>query len=100
MREFIKVNLANSAPDDGICPACATHGIFHKPTQTRFVYCKHNLTGASQSSNRPWKVFSKIEATTFRAAVLRGVLAGELRIEIVPDIKSLIIDETNHSVKH
>lgn len=100
MGEFRKINLTNKVPEDGICPACASHGIIHQPTETRFVYCKHNATGASQSSTRPWKVFPRIEADSFRAAVLRGVIGGELRVEIVRDIKNLIMDEADHSVKH
>jgi hypothetical protein len=100
MGEFKKVNLINQVPEDGICPTCATHGIVHQPTETRFVYCKHNATGVFQTSTRPWKVFPRIEATSFRATVLRGVIGGELRIEIVRDLKNLIMNEVDHSTKH
>src|SRR5690242_10472318 len=78
--EFTAIDLTGDTPAE-ICQACAQHALLHEPTQTTIVYCTHGLRGAYRVLDRPWKVLAGIEADVFRDVVVRGLTAGELRVE-------------------
>ena len=98
-QEFFAADFSGSAPE-AICPECARVALSHAPTSTSIAYCKHKLTGAYRVADRPWKVIRGVEAGIFSDIVLRGLTAGELRVQVTGEIARLIEGQARVSTKH
>ncbi|MGC2047031.1 MAG: hypothetical protein WA635_00250, partial [Gallionella sp.] len=98
-KEFSAVDLTGEAPE-GICPDCLIHGIIHGPTSCALVYCTHNLRGAYRVIGGEWKTLKGIERALFIDVIARGLLMGELRVDIQRDLAGLIRAEADQATKH
>jgi hypothetical protein len=99
MNEFEEIDLTGQAPA-GICAECAKHGRRHLPMQTVIVHCAHNLRGAYRVLERPWRVIPGVEASAFAELVLRGLTAGELRVDLQRELTRLLEDQARNATKH
>jgi hypothetical protein len=80
--EFVNIHLDHMQPT-GICDKCAEAAIFHLPTQTAIVYCKHFRKGAYLPvGSEHWSTISNIDTDIFNELVVRGLTMGELRSDL------------------
>lgn len=99
MNEFSTMDLTGEAPAE-ICPDCARLAVEHSPTKTTILYCAHRLCGAYRATGRDWKVIKGVEAGIFSDIVLRGLTAGELRVELERDLLQILEEQARAATKH